>query len=397
MFTVMTGMQRWTPVFIKKKTAELNKTGNFNKSRPKSLLTIHNMAFQGHCSRQYLSILGLDDFSIESDAQIPMVSFMSLGIAHADRVSTVSPTYADEILSEEFGCGLETQLAQCGVRGILNGVDYNVWHPQSDAALNLPGYRFDSDARARIKTRLQKKLDLRRGIRIPLLSITNRLTHQKMADVVIEAIPHLMKQGVQIVAMGEGQDEYVEQFQKAANKYKGQFSYTAMFTEVMEHRIHAGADICLSPSRFEPCGLNPLYAMRYGSVPVVRATGGLCDTVVHASDTEILLGRANGVVFNNVSKEGLLTAIDEALKLFRNRRVWTKLQQNCMGASFLWQRAASEYCEIYSELASEELRITQPVEDVQVIGSEAAIQNTLPPLKPVVLPFAPLLNAVGSG
>ena len=137
--------------------------------------------------------------------------------------------------------------------------------------------------------------------------------------------------------------------------------------------------------------------MRYGSVPVVRATGGLCDTVVHASDTEILLGRANGVVFNNVSKEGLLTAIDEALKLFRNRRVWTKLQQNCMGASFLWQRAASEYCEIYSELASEELRITQPVEDVQVIGSEAAIQNTLPPLKPVVLPFAPLLNAVGSG
>ncbi len=389
------------PVFIRKKYSGLPGGGLLDDKRPKSLLTIHNLAFQGHCYRQYLGILGLEAFNV-NDAQLnnPMTSFLALGIAHADRISTVSPTYAKEILSEEYGCGLQHKLASCGVRGILNGVDYNVWHPQTDPALDNVGYSFDADTRSSIKLGLQRDLGLKPHADIPLLSFTNRLTHQKMADVLIEAIPRLMEKGVQITAMGEGQDEYVEQFIRAAGSHKGQFSYVEKFSEVMEHRIHAGADICLSPSRFEPCGLNPLYAMRYGSIPVVRATGGLCDTVVDANLQSIRSGDANGITFKNANLNGLLSAIDGALTLFSNKPEWMKLQKNAMNASFLWQKAAIDYCEIYDELTKktdEKLVIAAcNTQDQADAGTLAVLQDEALKPQPELPAFAPLLNAVGA-
>jgi starch synthase len=367
------------PVYIKKKQAN-----SALGPSPKTLLTIHNLAFQGHCFLEYLGILGLEDFaSAVTKPGKDMFSFLELGIEHADRVSTVSPTYAREILGEELGCGLDRQLAAHAheIRGILNGVDYNVWHPQTDKALGLPGFRFDREARSGIKLKLQRRLGLVQAPDVPLLSFTNRLTHQKMADVFIALLPQLMRCKVQIVAMGEGQDEYVEAFTRLAGEYGAQFVYIDRFCEAMEHRIHAGADICLSPSRFEPCGLNPLYAMRYGSVPVVRATGGLCDTIVHADHRAIEAGLANGITFQSADICGLRQGIEEALALYEDQALWQKLQKNAMKASFLWQRAAREYCTIYDTM-------------LQGVVLERAVEKFVQH-KTNEPDFAPLLNVAG--
>jgi len=226
---------------------------------------------------------------------------------------------------------------------------------------------------------LQRELALKQSPKTAMLSFTNRLTHQKMADVFDELIPMLMKRDVQIVAMGEGQSEYVEAFEYAAQSYPDQFAYLGKFSEEMEHRIHAGADICLSPSRFEPCGLNPLYAMCYGSIPVVRATGGLCDTIVHATRSAIDNGTANGVVFATADEEGLKDGIWQALELFEDRVQWSKLQKNAMNSSFLWQRAAKEYRDIYTDISQRKL-----AKDYNI----SVFQNP-------EIPFAPLLNVVG--
>ncbi len=348
---------------------------------PATLLTIHNLAFQGHCRREYLAILGLKDFTPDHVQSENSFSFLELGIKHADRVSTVSPTYAKEILSEELGCGLHEVLAARAdeIQGILNGVDYNIWHPQTDKYLAITNYEFDAGARLKIKMLLQRELGLKQSANTAMLSFTNRLTHQKMADVIIDIIPALMRQNVQIVSMGEGQDEYVDAFRKAAKAYPGQFTYLEKFGEPMEHRIHAGADICLSPSRFEPCGLNPLYAMCYGSVPVVRATGGICDTVCDASLSNIENGTANGVVFKDASEADLLGSIERAIRLYEKPDQWAKLQKNAMNSSFLWQRAASEYRNIYTDIGCQ-----KPVEECETPREHVPD-----------IPFAPLLNAVG--
>ncbi len=366
------------PVFIKKTMADKG-----GRARPSTLLTIHNLAFQGHCRQEYLSILGLDKLVSQATTEScnKSFSFLELGIIHADRVSTVSPTYAKEILSEELGCGLDQVLASCPpeVCGILNGVDYNIWHAQTDKALALNDYEFDDAARLRTKMVLQRELGLKQSPKTSMLSFTNRLTHQKMADVFAELIPNLMDRNIQIVAMGEGQKGYVDAFENAAQSYPDQFAYLGKFSEEMEHRIHAGADICLSPSRFEPCGLNPLYAMCYGSIPVVRATGGLCDTIVNATRSAIVDGTANGIVFKTADMAGLKNGIWRALELFEDKPQWSELQKNAMNSSFLWQRAAKEYRDIYIDISRRNTsqNINTPVQQKSEI------------------PFAPLLNVIG--
>ena len=366
------------PVFIKKTMVDKG-----DRPRPATLLTIHNLAFQGHCRIEYLSILGLDEMGNQSELKSGKnsFSFLELGIVHADRVSTVSPTYAKEIYGEELGCGLHQVLASCShqVCGILNGVDYNIWHPQTDKALALHDYQFDCAARLRTKMVLQRELGLKHSYKAAMLSFTNRLTHQKMADILAKLIPRLMERDIQVVAMGEGQSEYVEAFERAAKSYPDQFVYLENFSEEMEHRIHAGADVCLSPSRFEPCGLNPLYAMCYGSIPVVRATGGLCDTIVNATRSAIDNGTANGIVFKTADEAGLASGIWRALELFEDKPQWRKLQKNAMNSSFLWQRAAKEYRDIYTYISRK---------------NRAQNHNTPVFHKPEI-PFAPLLNVIG--
>lgn len=362
------------PLFIKK---EMSDKGL--KNGPGTLLTIHNLAFQGHCHREYLEILGLEKFAPKTTGGHGTFNFLELGIKHADRVSTVSPTYAKEIMTEEHGCGLHKVLASCEneVSGILNGVDYNIWHPQTDAALAINNFEFDAAARLRIKMVLQRELGLPQNGKSAMLSFTNRLTHQKMADVFIDLIPKLMSLDMQIVAMGEGQAEYVEAFSNAAKTYSQKFAYIENFSEHMEHRIHAGADICLSPSRFEPCGLNPLYAMCYGSVPVVRATGGLRDTIKDSGMEKIPTG--NGIVFKDADKAGLMSGIERALVLYSDQPRWRKIQRNAMNSSFLWQNAAGQYHEIYTGIAEDNI-------DGEFGSPDTIVAD---------FPFAPLLNVVG--
>jgi starch synthase len=314
---------------------------------PTSILTIHNLAFQGHFSPSFIDILGLRSLQSFGTSQIKSNTFcyLACGIAHADKVTTVSPTYAREILTAEHGCGLEGILRSRldGILGILNGVDYAVWNPADDKHLPLNFHGFGQVERAGIRSYLQSECRLSTSATEPILTFTNRLTHQKMVDLLVEVLPEFIEGGAQFIAMGHGQPEYIAAVTALAEKYPRKVFYFNGYDEGLEHRIHAGGDICLSPSRFEPCGLNPLYAMRYGSVPVVRATGGLVDSIVDAVPMRINAGLANGVTFQDATAAGLRGGIQRAIQLFGDKGSWERVQRCSMTSTFRWKSAADQY------------------------------------------------------
>jgi starch synthase len=324
--------------------------------RPGTVFTIHNLAFQGNFPLQVLSELGLPPEAATADGIefYSQLSFMKSGIRYADRLTTVSPTYAREILTPEHGCGLEGLLrTRAGdLTGILNGVDYDIWCPSKDAEL---AHRYTADdpaGKKACKAALQQELGLPQTPDVPLMIFINRLTHQKMADVVLEGLPAALASGAQVVIHGEGERRFESGFQEMAAQFPGQMVTRIGYSESLAHRLNAAADISLTPSRFEPCGLTTMYAMRYGAMPLTRPVGGLADTVQDAGETHADEAEGTGFVFDEANARELASCMRRAMDWYRREHAWRPLQRRAMKRDFGWERSAQRYLALYDELTS---------------------------------------------
>jgi starch synthase len=321
------------------------------KSRPATLFTIHNLAYQGLFSSDELGKLALPASAFASMEFYGRVSFLKAGIQTADALTTVSPTYAREIMTGEYGCGFDGLLCERAknLTGILNGVDYQIWDPATDPYLP---YNYSARAiapKSDCKRAIQNALDMEPQPDAPLLAFLSRLVHQKMPDVVLDVLPEFLENGAQFVLVAEGDNEYQSAFQELAIRYPGRVSVQG-YQEELAHRVLAGADMVLHPSRFEPCGLVPIYGMRYGTVPLVRNSGGMADTVIDATPEAIRQGSATGFSFDEPSALALASCLHRALAVYRQPIAWRRLQASGMRQDFSWRRSAKTYADLYQKL-----------------------------------------------
>ncbi len=322
----------------------------------RTLLTLHNVGYQGLFPGPQFSETGLptDLFAPAGLEFYGSVNLLKGGILFADKVSTVSPTYAREIMSPDGGFGLEGVLAgrRDGVVGIINGIDVDSWDPATDSHLAANYSRTDLSGKAVCKKALQLELGLPNRD-IPLIGVIGRLTSQKGFDLLAEIIPELMTVGVQIAILGTGDRILEDRFQSAKERYPQQIGLSLKFDEGRAHRIEAGADMLVMPSRYEPCGLTQLYSLRYGTIPIVRKTGGLADTVIPYRPSTALAGDATGFQFEGISADSLLATILLALKVYADRAAWTSIQQAGMRVDCSWECSAKRYVEEYGKLSEE--------------------------------------------
>lgn len=324
--------------------------------RPKTVFTIHNLAYGGHFSHADFVRLQLPShwWSPEGIEFHGGFSMLKAGIVFADSVTTVSPTYAAEICTPEFGYGLDGLLSsrQFKLHGILNGIDTKTWNPHTDPHLSahysvgriLPGKQRNKQA---LLERFLPAVD-EAALQAPLLGLVGRLVEQKGVDWVLAAMPLLLAEtDARFVMLGSGQASYEQKFTRLAKQYPQRMFVEIGYDEPLAHLIEAGADLFLMPSRFEPCGLNQMYSLRYGTLPVVFKTGGLADTVVDASAANLSDASANGFVFDTPDLNAFLAAIRRALDLYRQPAVWQRLQQTGMRQSFDWSKSAGHYLSLY--------------------------------------------------
>jgi starch synthase len=319
-----------------------------------SVFTIHNLAYQGIFPRTLFPQLGLPDylFTISGIEFWGQVSFMKAGLQAADRITTVSPAYAREILGIEQGCGLDGLLRGRAsvVSGILNGVDYRVWSPSQDEVLAHP-YDVDSlELKARAKADLQRKLELQVRPGAMVFGVVSRLTEQKGLHLVEALADELVQMGGQLVVLGTGDAPLEQAFLRAAARHPGQIAVDIGYDEALAHVIMAGCDVILVPSRFEPCGLTQLYGLRYGALPLVHRVGGLADTVVDATPENLQAGRATGFAFDEFSTAALRSALKRAFELHAQPAIWAKLQKTAMRQRFDWGEAAARYVALYRSM-----------------------------------------------
>jgi starch synthase len=325
-------------------------------TRAQSVFTIHNLAFQGlfpHADFRmlYLPASAAQAHGIEFHNQ---VSFMKAGLRFARHITTVSPTYAREIATHEFGCGLDGMIRSRGrdVTGILNGVDGAVWNPATDTATPQRYDAQDLAGKRRCKAALQDELGLAVRADAPLFGVVSRLTSQKGLDLVLAALPALLRGGGQLVLQGTGEPALESAFIAAAQQHAGQVAVRIGYDETCAHRIIAGSDVMMVPSRFEPCGLTQLYALRYGTLPLVRRVGGLADTVVDVDAAALTDGRATGFVFDAATPGALEGALHRATALHRDPAAWQKVMRSAMAQDFSWDDAARHYVALYRRLTA---------------------------------------------
>lgn len=319
----------------------------------KAVMTIHNLAYQGIFARAEFDALYLPDawWAYDKLEFFGNFSFLKAGIVYADHVTTVSPSYAREILEEPEACGMAAllQYHRGKLTGILNGADYDVWNPAHDPLIRFP---YDADNMAE---KLHNKLDLQRsqglqlGKSIPLIGLVSRLVHQKGIDWVADVMERMADEKVQWVVLGTGEKTMERRLQALALRFPKKIAVTIGYDEALAHRIEAGSDLFVMASRYEPCGLNQIYSLRYGTLPVVRATGGLADTVVDASDGNIGNGTATGFSYRGDNAEDLEQCIRRAVACFSQRTVWETLQRNAMAQRFDWQASAQQYIQLYRQ------------------------------------------------
>ncbi|WP_438819468.1 glycogen synthase [Intestinimonas massiliensis (ex Afouda et al. 2020)] len=323
--------------------------------RARSVLTIHNLRFQGIYNIptiQYWSGLPDEVFGMGALQQDWVnANMLKGGLAYADRITTVSGTYAGEIQTSEYGEGLEDHLRYHSgkLRGIVNGIDYGMWNPETDPAL-ADNYSLGNvlDHKMANKLALQKELGLEQDTGKFVIGLISRLTNQKGLDLVNAIIPQVLDGNTQVVVLGTGDKQYEDAFRSYENAYKGTFSACIQYDEGRAHRIYAGADALLVPSRFEPCGLTQLNAMHYGTLPIVRETGGLKDTVEPYNE---FTGDGNGFTFDRYDAGLLLDAINRAKTLyFNNRYHWDEVVQRDMAKDVSWEKSAKQYKDLYLEL-----------------------------------------------
>ena len=311
-----------------------------------TLFTVHNLAYQGIAGRLILTFAQMEYVKHLPVEQPGTVNWMAQGIAHADLINTVSQQYAQEILTPGIGMGLEPLLQERRERlfGVVNGIDYEQWNPATDSAIP---HRFDVetlDRRAANKTALQQQVRLPVRPDVPLVGMVSRLDQVKGMDLMEPVLEWLLAREAQFVVLGTGQPQYHEMFERVQARYPDHMRACLKFDDVLARRIYAGADMFLMPSAVEPCGLGQMIAMRYGCVPVVRATGGLADTV---ADYTAKRGRGTGFTFVDYTSEACQDALARALKVYRDKKAWRRLQQRGMAADFSWSASAQEYVKLY--------------------------------------------------
>lgn len=316
-----------------------------------TVFTLHNINYKGLFGHELLSSLRLPSeiYSIHGIEFNGMLSFLKAGLAYSDRIVAVSPTYAHEIRDTELGSGFQGLLwdRRAALSGILNGTDEHIWNPSIDKAI-AQTYDTDSlDDKAKNKAALQKEMGLPEKANAPMLGMVARMTEQKGMDLVVEALPGILDLGCQVVVVGSGKPWLEDWARMAAKLYPDRVAFFGGYDENMAHKVMAGADMFLVPSRFEPCGLTQMYALRYGTIPVVRRTGGLADTVTDAGEPS----GGTGFMFDQVLAWDLLDAVRRGVALYRKPKEWRALQKRAMQQDFGWRRSAEAYMALYRELA----------------------------------------------
>jgi len=329
--------------------------------RVPTVFTVHNLAYRGPFPGTVFPELALPPafFSIDGVEFFGMVSFIKAGLFYSDRLTTVSPTYAREIQTPAFGWGLDGLLRTRAalLTGILNGVDPRFWDPGHDT--NLPQTYGTEDAAAgkrAAKAALQRRLGLEPIEGAPLFGAVSRLTPQKGLDLALAGLPDLLAGGGQLALLGSGDGNLEQAFAAAVERYRGRVGVAIGYDEGLAHLIIGGSDVILVPSRFEPCGLTQLYALRYGALPLVRRVGGLADTVVDATATNLAEGVATGFAFDDDSPSALMSAIGRAAALFREREIWQRMIRRAMTRDFSWAAAARRYAAVYRTLQPDLMR-----------------------------------------
>jgi starch synthase len=327
----------------------------YGGERPGTVMTVHNLAFQGQFPADLFPRLGLPSyaFAIDGVEYYGAVGYLKAGLQLADRITTVSPTYAIEIRTPEAGMGLDGLLRARStvLSGILNGIDERVWDPETDASLAATFDAAHLQARAVNKAALQERLGLAANPEALLFGVVSRLAWQKGMDLLLQAIPMLVARGAQLALLGSGERQLEDGFVAAAAVHPGAVGIKLGYDEELAHLIQGGSDAVLVPSRFEPCGLTQLCALRYGALPVVARVGGLCDTVIDANEMALAAGVATGVQFAPITPEGLEAAIERAALLWENQGSWRRLQQNGMRTDVGWSRPARHYASLYRAAA----------------------------------------------
>jgi starch synthase len=326
-----------------------------------TVYTIHNLGYQGIFGYRVLEVAGIDEWGFIYHPEMAdlneVVDLMGRGIYWADLVSTVSPTYAQEILTPEYGEQLDPLLRDRRDRlfGILNGIDYETANPATDPHIAANYDASSLERRVENKLALQREAKLPEEAEVPLIGIISRLTDSKGFDMLGEAIDHILDLGAQIVLMGTGEQHYHNLFSRMAEEYPRQAAVFLTFNAPLASRIYAGSDMFLMPSRVEPCGTSQMIAMRYGSVPIVRATGGLADTV---QNVDPQTGQGNGFVFHRYDRWMLFATVVRALETYRHRGVWQQFQKRGMQADFSWEQSAGQYVDLYRRAIAS--RISRP-------------------------------------
>jgi len=325
------------------------------KKSPPCVMTIHNIAFQGRFPASVIKSLDLprSGFVVDGYEYFGDVCFLKAGLVYADKLTTVSPTYARELMSPEFGMGLEGIIynRKTDLVGILNGIDLDMWNPETDELINANYSAKASSAKSRNRRALAKRFRMNVSTKSPLFCVVSRLTEQKGLDLLLDALPHLVWRGAGLAVLGSGNRDLEKAFAEAADKYPGRVGVQIGYDEPLSHLMQAGADAILIPSRFEPCGLTQLYGLRYGTLPVVARTGGLADTVIDANNAGLVSGCATGFQFSPNSVSSLQDSIDRVCDTFADKKVWRSLMRSAMRHPVGWDRSAEDYINLYTTLA----------------------------------------------
>jgi starch synthase len=335
------------PAYQKTLYAELELLRN-----TKTVFTIHNLEFQGLFGKETFAKTGLPDsvlseISINSSSKI---SFLKAGLRYSDILTTVSEKYAEEIRTIDELAGSMKPILQkrkTELFGIINGIDYSTWNPELDNLIKEKYSSKDLAKKAENKKALLERFKFRDGMDIPIIGTISRLTEQKGIDLIQEAIDDILKLNIKFVMLGQGDKKYHEFFEKIQKKYPDKFAVSFDFDDALAHLIEAGSDMYLMPSRFEPCGLTQLYSLKYGTIPIVRFTGGLADTVEKISTSN---GNGTGFVFKKYDSKEMLKEIQHAVKLFKKKALWMKIMRNGMSKDYSWYTSAKKYIELYKKM-----------------------------------------------
>jgi len=318
--------------------------------KPPVVMTIHNIAFQGLFDSTRLAALGLQAqlFTSEGVEYFGKIGFLKAGLALSEKITTVSPTYAAELLTPDFGMGLDGLLRnrQADLSGILNGIDLDIWSPETDTDLVATYSARSIKGKAKNRAEVEARFGLTTGDG-PLFCVISRLTPQKGLDMLLDRLPHLVSLGGRLAVLGSGEPALERAFIDASNRYAGSVGTIIGYDEALSHLIQAGSDAILIPSRFEPCGLTQLYGLRYGTLPVVARTGGLADTVIDANEAAMLADCATGIQFAPINATMLGHAISRACTLFANQKAWAAMMRRAMRHPVGWDLSAAAYLDVY--------------------------------------------------